>query len=344
MKTQLQAACGFAARRSPLNVMNCVRIAKDHCYATDGASSMRIGIDGPDLDVCVDAGTLADILRGFPDDQTIKITQGEGHVLIKGGNRRLKLRTLPSADMPIIESGGEFHEIDPAAVSSALKFCEQAAAVRNVAQPMWTNVVINLTPDGTFAVGCDGMRLHAYKIDDKKSASSVVCAIPRALAAKVAGMCEIGGVLKINRHRAIYTKGDNTFVSVLSGMEYARWQAIVPKPEQYETRAIINATALLSLADNVDRLGAKFVEVNAGAEGLAISADLNGDEFSDQLACDVSGVQSFKMQPGFIVDALKALGAASPVKVHIPKPTDARLPVLFTNDTEHVCFAMTWRN
>lgn len=343
MKTQLQYICGFAAKRSPLNVINCVRITKSFCYATDGISSMKIAIDGPDLDVCVDAGLLHDILRNFPDDQSIAITDGKDHIVIKGGKRRLKLRTTPNEGMPEIEYGGDFHEIDPAAASQAIKFALPAAAVRNISQPAFTNVIIDLTVDGTFVVGCDGGRLHAYKIDDRKSEHNITCAIPRPLGQRLVGLCEIGGVLKVSRNRVLYEKGDAVFVSTISSITYPPWQRIIPQPAIYQDKAIVGGAALASIVQAATALGVEYVTLTLADGEIAVTADMKGDEFADQLECDVVGSSSINVRANYLIDVIASMGKDKPLTIHFPNEKSATSkgrPLLFRNSTDHMAFAM----
>lgn len=345
MKTQLQTVCGFAARRSPLNVMNCVRITKDFCYATDGSSSMRIGIEGPDMDVCVDAAMLANILGGMPDDQTVSISTGEGFITIKGGSRRLKLRTVANEGMPEIEVGKDFHEIDPAALSLGLKFAAPAAAVKNIANPALTQIVVSLGPTGSYVVGCDGMRLNAYKIDDKTTPHEVACLLPRHIAHRLAGLCSIGGSLKINRHRVVYEKGDQCFIATLSALAYPDWRRIIPDRSIYTNRVQLGGKTMAGLFENVSRLGGDEVEMIQGDGVLDLKADLKGDEFADRVECDSVGAESIKVRAAQMADAINAMGHDKPVTVHIPHEAIRKTnkPILFTNGTDHLCFAMPCR-
>lgn len=343
MKSELQYVCGFAAKRSQLNVMNCVRISRGFCYATDGSASMKIAIDGPDLDVCVDAALLHDILRAMPDDQGISINPGPDHIIIKGGKRRLKLRTVPTDGMPEIEYGGDFHEIDPAVVSQALRFSLPATAVRDVARPYFSNVIINLTANGTFAVGCDSGRLHAFKIDDRKSEHDVTCAIPRALGNRLASLCEIGGVLKVNRNRVLYQKGDSTFVSVISGVEYPNWKRIIPSPDIYDDKAVVNGQALSSIVSAATALGVEYVHLALTEVGVNVTADMKGDEFSDQLDCDVAGKSEVNIRANYLIDVIAAMGKDKPLTIYFPNeksPKSKGRPLLFTNGSDHIAFAM----
>lgn len=342
MKTQLQTVCGFAARRSPLNVMNCVRIAKDFCYATDGSSSMRIAIEGPDLDVCVDAAMLANILGGMPDDQAVSIVPGDGFITIKGGSRRLKLRTTINEGMPEIEVGKDFHEIDPAALSLGLKFASPAASVKNVANPALTQVVVSLGPAGSYVVGCDGMRLNAYKLDDKQTENDVACLLPRAIAHRLSSLCGIGGLLKINRHRVVYEKGDQLFIATLSALPYPDWRRIIPKQDIYTSRVQLSGKAMSGVFENVARLGGDEVELTQEDGTLGIKADLKGDEFADSVQCDSVGSEKIKVRAAQMADAINALGFDKPVTIHIPHAAIRAVnkPILFTNGTDHLCFAM----
>lgn len=345
MKTQLQHVCGFAARRSPLNVMNCVRITKDFCYATDGSSSMRIAIEGPDMDVCVDAAMLANILGGMPDDQAVSILPGDGFITIKGGSRRLKLRVVANEGMPEIEVGKDFHEIDPAALSAGLKFASPAASVKNVANPALTQVAVSLGPAGSYVVGCDGMRLSAYKLDDKETPHDVSCLLPRTIAHRLSSLCSIGGTLKINRHRVVYEKGDQRFIATLSALEYPNWRRIIPNKDIYTSRIQVGGKVMSGLFENVSRLGGDEVEMIQADGALDIKADLKGDEFADRVECESVGTEKIKVRAAQMADAINALGFDKPVTIHIPHAAirAANKPLLFTNGSDHLCFAMPCR-
>lgn len=338
MKKELQYICGFAARKSPIMVRNAVRITRTFCYASDGTQSMKIGIDGPDLDVCVEASVLHDILAGLPDDQAIKIEPGQGFVTIKGGKRKLKIRTIPVAGMDEIAVEGDFRELDPAVVSQGLKFAMPAAAARDVARPYFNNTIIDFTKKGTFVVGCDGFRGHVFQIDEQVAEVPITCAIPAPLAKRLASLCEVGGSFHINRYRAIYRKGDGEFISVLGDSHYAPWQNIVPTPAKYQCTIQAGRDPMRAIVDSASRLGAKRLSLVAG-NGVAFEADLNGDEFEDFLEADVNGGESIVMNPRLLSDALDVLGDGV-ITTHIPSLSARSTPVLLTNGTPNICFVM----
>lgn len=340
MKKELQYICGFAARKSPLMVRNSVRINKDFCYASDGLQSMKIAIDGPALDVCVEASMLHDILAGMPDDQAISIEPGQGFVTIKGGRRKIKLRSIPVDGIEEIKVEGDFRELDPGVVSQGLKFASPAAAARDVARPFLNNTVIEFTKKGTFIVGCDGFRGHVFKVDDNAAETPITCAMPAPLAKRLATLCEFGGTFSVNRYRAIYRKGDAEFVSVLGDSNYAPWQNIVPVPAQYQCDFTAGREAIRSIVESSSRLGAKDLTLTVSDAGVEFSADMNGDEFSDTLEADTHGAEAITLNPRFLSDALSAMGDGI-TQVRLPtKGAPRNLPVLLTNDKPHICFVM----
>lgn len=339
MRRELRTICGFAARKSPLNVINCVRITKSHCYATDITSSMKIAIDGPDMDACVDATLLADVLKGFPDGVEVSIEPGSGHIHVKGGKRRIKLRTVAPDGMPEIEAGGEFMTLDPATVSRALRFALPGAAVRDVARPMLTNVVIDFSAAGVHAVGCDGFRAHVFKISGEPSAVPLLCAIPRPLAQRLASLCEVGGTLKINRNRVIYEKGDAVFVAGLSGSAYPDWRRITPKPEQFETSLAVGRERILSAVESANRLGAVALLLGSFGGALSLSADLKGDEFADELEADTTGAGSMLVSPALLSQALAAMDDEI-VHLHLPSNDRPQLASLIRGAGDGFCFVM----
>lgn len=342
MKKQLQYICGFAGRKSPIAVRNAVQITNEFCYASDGTQSMKIAIDGPDLNVCVDAAMLHDILAGFPDDQAIKIEPGTGFVTIIGGRRKLKLRTLPAeavAAIEPIEVKGDFRELDPAVVSQGLKFSSPAAATRDVARPFFNNTIIDFTNTGTFVVGCDGYRAHAFKIDDAVAETPITCALPAPLAKRLATLCEVGGKLLINRYRVIYSKGDAEFISILGDSQYADWRRVMPKPELYECNFAAGRKPMRAVVDSAARLGAKYIDMSV-SDGVEFNADLGGDSFTDFLEADSIGKESITFNPRFMADALEAMGS-DVVKLYVKGINSGKsLPMLITGDEPHVCFVM----
>lgn len=318
-------------------VANCVHITQDFCYASDGYKSLRIGIEGPrGVDVCVDAGMLHDILVGLPDDAPIDITPGAGFITLKSGARRIKVRTLPSDGMPQIKSDGDFVELKPEVVSAALKFVHPAIAARNVASPFLCNAVIEFSRQGTYVVGCDGFRLHAYKVDGAASAHDMICAIPGHTIKQLAGLCESGGRLRVNRHRIILNRGDLEFVLVLGESVYANWRRIVADKSLYQCTVNLGRAALRSAIDSAIRLGAEWLDLLADESGLSLSADLKGDSFSDHLAADVQGTaEDISLNPRFLLDLL-SVHTEDIITLSLPPKVARRTLFVSAEGCEHI--------
>ena len=101
----IKPACAWAARKSTLPILECLRFRDGKVLATDiqGQATYRIeGID--DLDCCVSTATITRALGAMPPDEELKIKAEANHIILRAGRSRHRLPTRPSDDMPTIKA------------------------------------------------------------------------------------------------------------------------------------------------------------------------------------------------------------------------------------------------
>ncbi len=306
MKAQLATLCGYAARRSPIAAMNCVRITETWGYACDAVSSMRTTWDGPKgVDVCVDAGLLQAQLTGIPDDQHIQVVPGQGFVHLHAGRRKLKLRTIPPDGMPEILVKGEPLKLPGADLEHALKFAVDACSSVNVAHPHFTNVVIDIGADGVWTVGSDSYRMHIWKLDVPNPGGELVCYVPRNLAKRVADLCKQGADVWLLKDRAICRMKDMEFVCMLVGAAWPNWRSVMKVQNSAKVHFKAGAKQLAGALIGAKQIGVKFATLQVANGEIKVTGDANGDEFEQTLDIDYGGdAAKLNVNPSYVADAL----------------------------------------
>lgn len=324
VKAQLVTLCGYAAKRSPMAVMNCVRITEGFGYATDGVSSLRYEWDGPEgVDVCVDANQLAAALSGFADDQYIKVVPGDGHIHVQAGRRKLKLRTVPVDGMPEIEVKGEPMVLPGDALESALKFCFDGSLANSIVKPEYGNVVVEFGKNDVWVIGIDGFRGHFAKLDVPAPKDVMQCFVPRALAKRLADLCKggIGGKVQFYKDRAIFERGGMKFICMLSTAIFPNWRMLLAHESKYKSKAPVGTRQLEHAMHGANQLGIKYTTVDMKPGTVVVSGNEVGEEFEQEIDIDYDGDQAaINVRPKYVLDAASHMGEFADVSIGVGLP------------------------
>ena len=101
----IKPACAWAARKSTLPILECLRFRDGKVLATDINGQATYPIEGiEELDCCVNAAAITRSLGVMPADEKLTIKADDKQIILRAGRSRHRLPTLPAADMPTIKS------------------------------------------------------------------------------------------------------------------------------------------------------------------------------------------------------------------------------------------------
>lgn len=308
MRAHLLMLCGYASQRSPVAVLNAVRITKEFGYAIDPNGSLRILWDGPDVDVCIDATLLANALNGIPDDQRLEFVPGDGFVYLKAGRRKLKLRTVPADGMQELTVSGDPCKLPAPDVVAAIKIASAAVAVRDHRMNLKC-VSVEVSTGSTLVRGTDGFRAHVGKLKNDLSLDGTSRhLIPPPVVKRLFDLAKVGGELTLYPSRAVLVKGDITFTGVLHADTYPNFPVNMFDTDGHVARVSGCRLAMSHALDSAVRLGMTTVTLAIDGSDVCLRGENQGDEFEQEVIADVSGANtSVNFNPVYLADALRVV-------------------------------------
>lgn len=237
----LQLAAGVVERRQTLAVLANVLVVlegdKLTLTGTDTEVEIVARVQLPSMgesgETTVPARKLLDICRSLPEGADIQIGEDEGKLLLKSGNSRFSLSTLPASNFPNVETGTPQLEFNcsKATIKNMIDKTAFAMAQQDVRYYL-NGMLWEIGSNQLRFVSTDGHRLAmcTKDVDAQVNAKTQVI-VPRKGVLELARMLDDDGDVSVaigDKHLHVNTK-DFSFTSKLVDGKFPDYERVLPR-------------------------------------------------------------------------------------------------------------------
>lgn len=313
--------------------------------ATDGeveitcAVPLEAGLKNEDAETTVPR-KIFDIVRSFPDNSDIQITEENNHLLVKSGKSRFSLSTLPTEDFPAspqIEDGTEFRiaQNQFKELLQKTSFCIASNDVRYYLM----GLLLEIREGKMSLVGTDGHRMAVAQIDYDSDSEDTAVIIPRKAVLELAKLLNDSDdemIITCDESRIKFDISESlTINSKLIDGTFPDWRSVVPmradKVVTADTAVLKQTLSRVSILSNEKYKG---VRLTLSENLLVVNAkNPQQEEATEEISVDYPGEE---MEIGFNgTYLLEALNVISTDQVHLAF-TDSNSSVLMTQEGSEV--------
>lgn len=308
--SKLNTAKAVVASKSPLPILDCVKINNESITASDGENTiiMPLNIANDDrFEFCVNARTLTDAISKIKDDD-VALNLTDVNLTVRYKRGKITIPTQDASDYPLIATPSQYNELSintkilQDMVSRASKMCAD-----DELRPVMNGVFIESRNGSINVVASDGHRLFAEKTVSStdegfsfilnKKAASIFTKLPNS------GDCKI---LVDERNSVIDVDGISLYSRLIEG-RYPNWESVIPKENPH--KVVVNRKELI---ETLNRLS-----ISANASGVCKLSFTDGNSvcvstqdidfsLSASETLDITA-EPFKMDIGFKLTFLKSL-------------------------------------
>lgn len=316
----LGQAAGVVEKRQTLPILAYVLIRQQDgrlsLTGTDLEVEVTAGIDtdsGSNGEMTVPARKLLDICRGLPTDAKIKISLKGEKAVVRSGNSRFTLITMPTADFPATETSEwkETFELPQKALKTLLENTQFCMAHQDVRYYL-NGLLIEIDEKTLRAVATDGHRMALSEVKLAESGGNRQVILPRK------GVLELTRFLEDNDEPAKISLGTNhmrvelpnlTFTSKLIDGRFPDYDKVIPTNQSKELlldrQNFRDALSRVAILSNEKYRG---VRISLAKDKLTLTAhNPEQEEAEEEMAVEYSGEE---MEIGFNVNyIIEAAGA-----------------------------------
>lgn len=298
---------------------------------------------------CVQAKVFSDVISGFSENQ-INLETTENFLKVFSPKTEIKIKTFNPEDFPVIPTETpEFSLIFNGEI-----LCDFFSKVVNIpsssiSTPEFTGVLVRFEGDEVIFVATDRFRLVEAKMNYKKhfeQRTDII--IPQAAVKEIINIFSKDDEIEFyfSPSQVWIKKEDKThfeqilFTSRLISGEFPEYKEIIPKPEDYQTSAILSKEEFLSLLKLGSNFYGKLNQVNLKflpkENQILISAqDPDVGEYKSKIEGKIEGkeVELF-LNYKFLLEGVNILEGKE-IKIYL---IDDERPVLMKGETENLLY------
>lgn len=317
----LSKVTGVVEKRQSLPILSCILTRVDKKKLILTGTDLEVEVvskldlkSGDDGEVAIPARKLLDICRALPADADIKIKLEGEKIVVRSGNSRFTLTTMPAEDFPNVETSEWDLEVEISqdilkGLLEKTQFCMANQDVRYYLN----GLLLEIKDKQIRAVATDGHRMAMSTAELKKAASKEWQAIiPRKGVIEIIRFLEDGGktaIMRLGKNHAQIEFDSVVFTTKLIDGRFPDYSKVIPEAqpkklvlERQSFRDVLNRVGILS---NEKYRGVRF-SLNPGK--LKVTAhNPEQEEAVEEIAVDYNAEE---LEIGFNVNYLSEAAGA----------------------------------
>ena len=316
----LQSVAGIVERRHTLPILANVLVRKTGSALQFTTSDLEIQIrttaelggDSGNFATTIGARKLIDILRTMPADQTVSLESSASKVILKGGNSKFTLQTLPAEDFPLVQesvSFGPIFSVPQKTLKDLLSQVSFAMAVHDIRY--YLNGILFVAEGKQLSlVATDGHRLAfaSATLDVEVPRQEVI--LPRKTVIEMQRLLsDAEGAIEMQfaNNQAKFSFDGMEFVSKLVEGKFPDYNRVIPK--NHKNIITLGRVALLASLQRTAILTSdkfKGVRLNIDPGSLRVASNnAEQEEAVDELDIDYAGDSiEIGFNVTYLIDAL----------------------------------------
>ena len=343
-REQLLSAFGVAAvvapSRSPKVVLCNVKIAAQGgevvLMATDTELGVRIVVEGAEVKedgaAILPVSRFGAILRESADE-TVSITVGQRHIVVKGNSSEFKLPVRDADEFPNVTGFGEsrFFEVEPDHLRAVVKRTLFATDVDSARYALG-GVLLEFGEGLVYGVGTDGRRLAKHEIPvsavgEPDGLRSIVPGKSMQLIERVLSGSDAVKVAVTNNDILVECAGTTVYSRLVDG-RFPDWRQVLPERDssgiELEVGPFLSAVKQASIVASEESRGVDFAFSSGSLVLSGRTAEIGQSRVELPIAFDGEDV-TLTFDYRYIVDFLKTLPRDTKFSVNVVDKDSAAL-------------------